>query len=389
MKKILFTYSLLTFLAQVVLAQEAIKTIPLDLVQSKINGGMPLPSEEKFYIQGAIPGSIELVKVEIYPSKKSKKAGNTYFWKAPFGYSELSFQALVDNPLRANEDYHVEIGFYQKAGKDEVEEVRELIQTNLDTYLSTITSVKKGGIQFEDSDEQILNNMSKIVNTGAYYFELPNGAIFPGFSDLTRKKLEQRKKLKMGKAKFNVSGLSEADNARGAYARQYLDELEQIVFSEVEQYFSTNLLARVDEKIFQNYPTEKKPNSIPINIGYGAISLSKNLPQQEFVYSPYVGFSFPLGNRTFAKFMSNMSISTGVFISGNIENSLGERISGPAFERPVYVGLGYNFFRFIRLNAGGTFLTTEQLDGNNVRSFQPYVGLSAEFRIWLGFGNKR
>jgi hypothetical protein len=389
MKKILFTYSLLTFLAQVVLAQEAIKTIPLDLVQSKINGGMPLPSEEKFYIQGAIPGSIELVKVEIYPSKKSKKAGNTYFWKAPFGYSELSFQALVDNPLRANEDYHVEIGFYQKAGKNEVEEVRELIQTNLDTYLSTITSVKKGGIHFEDSDEQILNNMSRIVNTGAYYFELPNGAIFPGFSDLTRKKLEQRKKLKMGKAKFNVSGLSEADNARGAYARQYLDELEQIVFSEVEQYFSTNLLARVDEKIFQNYPTEKKPNSIPINIGYGAISLSKNLPQQEFVYSPYVGFSFPLGNRTFAKFMSNMSISTGVFISGNIENSLGERISGPAFERPVYVGLGYNFFRFIRLNAGGTFLTTEQLDGNNVRSFQPYVGLSAEFRIWLGFGNKR
>ncbi|WP_439473596.1 hypothetical protein [Algoriphagus formosus] len=389
MKKILFTYSLLTFLAQVVLAQEAIKTIPLDLVQSKINGGMPLPSEEKFYIQGAIPGSIELVKVEIYPSKKSKKAGNTYFWKAPFGYSELSFQALVDNPLRANEDYHVEIGFYQKAGKDEVEEVRELIQTNLDTYLSTITSVKKGGIHFEDSDEQILNNMSKIVNTGAYYFELPNGAIFPGFSDLTRKKLEQRKKLKMGKAKFNVSGLSEADNARGAYARQYLDELEQIVFSEVEQYFSTNLLARVDEKIFQNYPTEKKPNSIPINIGYGAISLSKNLPQQEFVYSPYVGFSFPLGNRTFAKFMSNMSISTGVFISGNIENSMGERISGPALERPVYVGLGYNFFRFIRLNAGGTFLTTEQLDGNNVRSFQPYVGLSAEFRIWLGFGNKR
>ncbi|TFV95788.1 hypothetical protein E4S40_06080 [Algoriphagus kandeliae] len=389
MKKLLVLFLAFNLLNQNSWSQEALTTVNLDLIQNKINGGMPLPSEEKFYIRGAIPRTIELVKVEIYLSKKSSKTENIYFWKAPFGYQELAFQALIDEPLRSNEDYHVEIGFYQKAGKEEVEEVRRLIQTNLSTYLTTITSVKKGGIHFEDSDEQILSNLEQIVNAGAYYFELPNGMAFPGFSDLTRKKLQQRKKLKMGKAKFNVSGLSEADNARGAYARQYLGELEAIIFSEVDQYLSTNLLARVDEKIFQNYPTEKKANSIPINLGYGAISLSKNLPQQEFVYSPYVGFSFPLGNRTFARFMSNMSISTGIFLSGDIENSIGERISGPAFSRPVFVGLGYNFFRFIRLNAGGTFLTTEQIDGNNVNAFQPYVGLSAEFRIWLGFGNKR
>ncbi|WP_026956842.1 hypothetical protein [Algoriphagus vanfongensis] len=389
MRKLLLPIIMLLGIQTFGFAQESLTTVNLDLIQSKINGGMPLPSEEKFYIRGAIPSSIELVKVEVYPSKKSEKSGFTYFWKAPFGYQENSFQALVEDPLRSNEDYHVEIGFYQKAGKEEVAELRKLIQTNLDTYLTTITSVKKGGIHFEDSDEQILNNMNKIIEAGAFYFEMPNGAPFPGFSDLTRKKLEQRKKLKMGKAKYNVSGLSEADNARGAYAQQYLSELKAIVFAEVDQYLTTNLLARVDEKNFQNYPTEKKANSIPINVGYGAISLSKNLPQQEFVYSPYAGFSFPLGNRTFARFMSNMSISAGMFLSGDIENSLGERISGPAFDRPVYVGLGYSFFRFVRLNAGGTFLTTEQLDGNNINGFQPYVGLSAEFRIWLGFGNKK
>lgn len=389
MRKLLLPLLMLLGIQSFSFAQESLTTVNLDLIQSKINGGMPLPSEEKFYIRGAIPSSIELVKVKVYPSKKSEKSGLTYLWKAPFGYQENSFQALVEDPLRANEDYHVEIGFYQKAGKEEVEELRQLIQTNLDTYLTTITTVKKRGINFEDSDEQILNNMNKIIEVGAFYFEMPNGAAFPGFSDLTRKKLEQRKKLKMNKAKYNVSGLSEADNARGAYAQQYLSELKTIVFAEVDQYLTTNLLALVDEKIFQNYPTEKKANSIPINVGYSAISLSKNLPQQEFVYSPYVGFSFPLGNRTFTRFMSNMSISAGMFLSKEIENSLGERISGPAFDRPVYVGLGYSFFRFVRLNAGGTYLTTEQLDGNNVSSIQPYVGLSAEFRIWLGFGNKK
>lgn len=369
-------------------SQEAISSINLDLIQNKINGGLPLPSEEKFYVQGAIPSTIELVKIDVYPSKKSKKSGYTYFWKAPFGYNELAFRVLIEDPLRANDDYHMEIGFYQKAGVDEVKELRELIHTNLSTYLTTITSVKKGGIHMEDSDEQIINNLSKIVTRGAYYFEMPTAVPFPGFSDLTLKKLEQRKKLKMGKAKYNVSGLGDGDNARGAYARQYLDELEEIIFAEVDQYFSTNLLARVDEKKFQNYPTEKKANSIPINVGYGAISLAQNLPQQEFVYSPYAGVSFPLGNRTFARFMSNMSLSTGIFVSGGMENSLGEKISGPAFDRPVYVGLGYSFFRFIRLNAGGTFITTETAAGDN-RSFQPFVGVSAEFRFWLGIGNKK
>ncbi len=386
--KCLFVF-LFCLLSGSILAQEALTTINFDLLQNRLNGGKPLPAEEKFYIRGAIPSRVELVKVTLYPSKKSQNAGYSYFWKAPFGYNELSFQILIEEPLRSNEDYHVEFGFYQKAGKPEIEELRKLILVNLSTYMNTITSIKRGGIHFEDSDDQILINMSKIVETGAYYFELPNGLQFPGFSDLTRNKLHQRKNLKMGNAKYNVDEVGENENAQAIYSQKYLDELMAIVSSEIDQYLSTNMLARVDEKFFQNYPSEKKANVIPINLGYGAISLSKTLPQQEFVYSPYLGFSFPLGNRTFTKFMNNVSISTGVFVSGGMENSLEESIKGPLFDRPVYLGLGYNFFRFIRLNAGGTFTTTNQANGNSLRSFSPFLGLSAEFNIWLGFGNKK
>lgn len=389
MKK-LFALILIGFWIQTIsLAQETFTTINLDLIRSQLNGGMPIPSEEKFYVRGAIPSQIELVKLTIYPSKKSPKAGYTYFWKVPFGYQELAFQILVEEPLRANQDYHLDFGFYQKAGYQEVEEVRELIHDNLSTYLSTITTIKRGGIKFEDSDEQILANMTRILEAGAYYFELPQAQKFPGFSDLTRNKLEQRKKLKMGKAKFNATGVEEGDNARAVYARQYLDELEQIIFSEVDQYLSTNLLARVDQKIFQTYPTEKKSNSIPLNVGYGAISLKQGLSQQEFVTGPYAGVSFPLGNRTFTKFMSNLSLSSGFFLSGNMENSLNEQIGGPLLDRPLYVGLGYNFFRIVRLNAGGTFITTRNQNGGKTDYFTPFVGLSLEFKLWLGFGNKR
>jgi len=369
--------------------QAQIETINLDIVTGKLNGANPIPAETEFYIQGSIPEKIEMVKLTIYPSKKSEKAGYSYYWKSPFGYKELSYQVLVANPLRSSQDYYLEFGFYQKAGKEQIDEVTQLISQNIKSYLSTITTIKRGGIKFSESNEVILSNLEQILDKGAYYFELPNGQKFPGFSDITRAKLEQREKLKMDKAKFNATQVGEKDNARAVYAAQYLAELNDILTAEIAQYLSPNMLVRVDEKIFEKYPTQKTANTIPINVGYGAISLSKGLPNQEFAYSPYVGLSFPLGNRTFARFMNNMSISTGVFISRDMENALKEQISGPLADRPVYVGLGYNFFRFIRLNAGGTFITTEQFGGTNVNSFQPFVGLSAEFNLWLGFGKKK
>ncbi|WP_083639148.1 hypothetical protein [Algoriphagus marinus] len=385
MKNLLF---LLLLLFGSMPLQAQIETINLDIVTGKLNGTNPIPAEKEFYIQGSIPEKIEMVKLTIYPSKKTEKAGYSYFWKSPFGYKELSYQVLVSNPLRSSQNYYLEFGFYQKAGKDQIDEVTRLISQNIESYLSTITTIKRGGIKFSESNEVILSNLEQILEKGSYYFELPNGEKFPGFSDISRAKLEQREKLKMGKAKYNATQVGENDNARAIYAAQYLAELNEILTAEIAQYLSPNMLVRVDEKIFRNYPTEKTANLIPINIGYGAISLSKGLPDQEFTHSPYVGFSFPLGNRTFARFMNNLSISSGVFISGNMENALNERISGP-IDRPIYVGLGYNFFRVIRLNAGGTFITTEQLGGMNVDSFQPFVGLSAEFNLWLGFGKKK
>ncbi|RAI89468.1 hypothetical protein [Algoriphagus yeomjeoni] len=387
MKKMILSVLVIVFVALELHAQ--VTTINLDLVTGKINGGMPLPAEKEFYIQGAIPEEIEMVKLLIYPSNKTEKSGYTYFWKTPFGYKDLSYQVLMADPLRSNTNYHLEFGYYQKAGADQIIEVRELIHQNIKTYLSTVTTIKRRRIKFSESDEVLINNLSKIVNQGAYYFELPNGDKFPGFSDITRAKLAQRGNLKLGKAKLNVTGLDETDNARAVYAEQYISELEKILFSEVEQFLSPNMLVRVDETIFEKYSTEKTSNSLPINIGYGAISLSKRLPDQEFVTSPYAGLSFPLGNRTFARLMNNMSVSTGFFLSNKIENQLNEKISGPVLDRPIYVGLGYNFFRVIRLNAGGTFITTEQAGGSNVNSFQPFVGISAEFNLWLGIGSKK
>ncbi|WP_297335599.1 hypothetical protein [Algoriphagus sp.] len=365
-----------------------ISSISLDVVQQKLNGGNPLPSEESFYIQGAIPEGIELVKVRIYPSNKSESKGYDYQWKTPFGYQDLSYQLLVSDPLRSSDEYHLTFSFYQKAGEQQMQEVRALIFKNIQTYLSTVTTIRKGKIKFLDSQEMILSRLNQLVEEGAYYFELPNGKAFGGFSDLVKNKLEQGKKLKLKNAKLNLPDLKEEENARASYALEYLNALESTLQTEVDQYLSPHMLVQVDELEFKNYPSEKKPNSLTLNAGYGAIMLTEGLPDREFVSSPYAGLSFPLGNRAFNRFMNNLTLSTGVFISGNLENSQNERITGPIFNRPIYAGLGYNVFRFFRINAGASFLTTNQMDGTKNRSIHPYIGISADFRIWLGLGNK-
>lgn len=369
-----------------VLAQ--VKSINLDLVQSKLNNGLPLPAEQEFMVVGAIPEKIELVKLTLQRADKSSASAQSYFWKSPFGYQELSYQILVADALRSNESYILEFGFYQTAGADQIREVRSLITQNLQTYLSSLSEIKNGKIKFEDSDEVILAQMELIVQKGAYYFELPNGQQFPGFSDLTRIKLRQHREIKLKDASLNAVGVGEKDDPKAVYANQYQQELMAIIAAELDQYFSPNMLVRVDEKVFSNYPTEKTANVIPINFGYGAISLSKNLPEQEFVTGPYLGVSFPLGNRKFSPIMSNLSVSGGFFMSGNMENSLGEQLSGPILSRPMYVGLGYNFFRFVRLNLGGTFINSKLPNGDNSRSFNPFFGISAEFNLWLGLGKK-
>lgn len=365
-----------------------IPSVSLDLVQQELNGGTPLPSEKSFYIQGAIPEGIEMVKVRIFPSNKSESKGYDYMWKTPFGYQDLSYQLLVSDPLRASDEYNLIFSYYQKAGEEQMEEVRSLIFKNLKTYLSTVTSVRKGKIKFLESQEVIISRLNQIVEEGAYYFELPNGKEFGGFSDLVKNKLEQGKKLKLKNAELNLPELEDDDNARASYASVYLKELESTIQTEVDQYLSPQMLVQVDELDFKKYPSEKKPNALTLNAGYGAIMLSEGLAEREFISSPYAGLSFPLGNRAFNRFMNNLTLSTGVFISGNLENSQNERINGPLFNRPVYAGLGYNIFRFFRINAGATFLTTHQSDGTKNRSINPYIGISADFRIWLGLGNK-
>ena len=143
-------------------------------------------------------------------------------------------------------------------------------------------------------------------------------------------------------------------------------------------------------KTVSDHPTEKQRNIIAINGGYGGAWFNGGLNDFNYGHSPFVGISFPLGKKAFnSKFWSNTSISTGVFIL-NFKDKDGTSIKGPIIQRPLYVALGYKFFKFLRFNAGAVVLEKESSDDDGFVNadkifVRPFVGLSLELNFWADF----
>ncbi|EON78331.1 hypothetical protein ADIS_1194 [Lunatimonas lonarensis] len=365
-------------------AQGQIKTVSYATAKNQLNGGMPLPSEEIFYLEGTIPPSVRLVTLEVFRSKKSERSAYTYRWKAPYLIDASQFELFVTNPLRSNERYHMKFSFYERAGSDDLQELKAGITKNLEAYIRANYEVSRKGLQALASQRVMMTQLNEIVIQGLGNYAHPLDQEFQGFSDVVRQKIEQTNNLRLRNAKFNIlRNKEDASRDEAIYANQLIDELIQLTTAEAEQYLRANLLMLVDIREIQSYPTEKRPFYLPVNVGYAGTYFGGDFNSLDYGTSPFVGVAFPLGRRTFTKFLGNASISTGVF-TNTMRNSDGVSISGPLIGRPTYVGLGYSMFRILRFNAG-IALTSSEVNGSleNVTIY-PFVGFSMEFNIWLG-----
>lgn len=386
MKKILLTIILGFFTVQTLKAQ--IKTVNYNVVNNEINSNNPLPSEEPFFVRGILPKDIEMVSVVLNRSGKNTKWGDEYTWKKAFDFEVSQYEVFVSNPLRSNEAYDLELLFYKRAEKEQMESIKSSINKNLESYIRANLEVTGGGIKTNNSNQVMINQMNRIVEDALEDYRHFLGRDFKGFSEIVRQKLEQKDRLKLKKARFNILGKNKEDNNKAAYAAQYISELIEIVQNESDQYLDNSLLSLVDIRTVSNYPTEKKPGTLPLNFGYGTIPIKRNLASTEYLHGPYAGLSIPLGNRTFTKFLGNASFSTGVFLQ-NFESSQGDQIEGQIIGLPIYAGLGYKIFRVFRFNVGAVSLNMDNGAGVSQHHIQPFAGISLEFNIWMGLNNRR
>lgn len=381
MKKILF-YFLTYSLYFVGVAQ--VKTVDYSAIKNQLNGGQPLPSEESFIIQGRIPSSVRLVTLDIARTGKSPQSGNAYTWKTPYRQESELFELFVSHPLRSNEEYSLTLRYYEGANSTDMEELKSAIFGNLEAYIRASYEVNKRGLQTLSSQRVMMAQLDQIVYQGVANYTHPLDQEFAGFSDVVRQKIEQTHSLRLRDAKFNILRKRDDESRDEAlYARQLIDELVALTQAEAEQYLRANLYMLVEIIELDNFPTEKRPNYLPINVGYAGTYFGGDFDNFDYDTSPYVGIAVPLGRRAFTKFLGNASLSTGIFVN-NMTTSEGTTISGPLIGRPSYVGLGYSIFKVFRFNAGAV-LTSSEVDSSleNITLY-PFVGFSLEFNLWLG-----
>jgi len=366
-----------------------IQYVNYNVVSNEINERNPVPSEEPFYIQGTIPTNVEYVKVRVNRTGRNPALAEEYTWKAPFDFQVSNYELFIADPLRSNERYDFEFLYYQKAETDQMEAVREAINNNLESYIRSSLEVSRRGIRSIKSDQVMINEMNAIVRGGLEDYRHFLGRDFRGFSDVVRQKLAQRKRMRLSRARFNILRRNPEHNERAVYALNYVDELVATVQQESDQYLTRSLMALVDVRTVQGYPTEDKPSTLPLNFGYGAFAIQQSLPNTEYFNGPYVGLSLPLGNRVFQRVLGNASFSTGVFLQ-NFNSSQGDRITGPLIGLPIYAGLGYKVFRIFRLNAGAVIVNFEDAATMSTTNYiQPFAGISLELNLWLGLNNRR
>ncbi|WP_338766994.1 hypothetical protein WAF17_04930 [Bernardetia sp. ABR2-2B] len=365
-------------------------TAVFEYEKSSFNNSQALPAEENLMISGAAQPETVLVEIVILDDKSNRKDDPKPLFVATWvrpPYSSIgTFTVPVNYKLRGSSKYDVQVDYYRRITDMERENLRQDLYNNLFAYTEQSFTVERKRARVIGGTAQLVRNLNEIARKGLSLYRNRSQLQFEGFSDLVVSKIDQINKANLKKGKFIFSKRKKKD-ARADYREKLMTELKQLLASELGQVLNVDLLVLQDRKFMDDYPTEKTRTEIPLNVGYGGVHLAgTNSENSSFGSSPYAGLSLPLGKKGFAgEFWSRSSISVGFFFN-NFEDDAGNEISGPIVNRPTYIGLGYRVFRFIRFNAGGTFLEDSTQGGGGVFDqiyIRPFVGFSAEFRFWI------
>lgn len=394
MKNILIFIFLSFFSLNYISVQAQIRTVTYEVERNIINNNVPIPSEEPFLINGQLPEGILMVQVAVKKSGKNDKSKSVYEWKKAFDFPTSTYELYVSEPLRNNDSYDLQFSFFSRADEDQMEYVLGAVQQNLEAYIRANFEVAPSGIKSNVADAVMISQMNQIVTQGLVDYQHFLGREFQGFSEVIRQKIEQKDRLKLKRAYLNIlrknKSEDSSDDSRAVYANQYIDELVAVVHNEIGQYLQNSLFSLVDLRTVANYPTEAKPNSIPINFGYATVPFKRNQPSTEYLHGPALGISIPFGNKTFTKFLGNASFSTGVILT-NFESANGESLRGDLIGLPIYAGLGYKVFEVFRLNVGTVMLQGQGFGPTPKKTtyFQPFASISLELNLWLGLKDRR
>ena len=371
------TLILLAFLSLNAQNSKAQQVLVFNDDKSYFGENQALPAETPLLITAPLPQHIQRVELDLLPAnaKSKDKPLSTVLWQAGWqGNSNGAYHLALNEPLRQNSNYDFYFRFYQLMDSSEVQSLKTRLFQNISLYLDQAYEHRGRKLRLRSSEKQMLLNLNDLIKQTLKPYRTHTQEAFESLSDLCLNKMR------------NLVGKIGRGQEGQENKTKHLGELEQLIQNELSPLFEQNFYRLSRDRYVKNYPTEKKRTIIAVNFGYAGLPLNYN--QQNFNYSSgfYAGLSFPLGRHAFSPFWHRMSFSAGVFIP-QLEDRFGAGIQAPFTKIPLYLGLGYRPWRFLRLQAGLTLLEAASanqpvLGLNQSLELRPFVGIGIELNIW-------
>ena len=389
MKQLFLLLITVCLLPSLIFAQQY-ETVRLNAEKSYFGENSPLPAAKYFMLSGRASTDIPYMEVEIFPGKggENKQAIYSTTWKREIGAKSLDFNIPINLNLRPGNNYDIKINYYRTITEEEGAELEATLFNNLENYIDRAFGGSSKKITLSSSDKQVMSDLAAIVEGGMTYYRPRTAIKFGGFSDMVKDQIKELEGMKLKKGGSTIINAESRAEGRLSHREDVIENLKATVRSEVKQYMNVDMYILQDDRLIKGYPTEKMRTTLALNAGYGGAIF--NLDGGEFNYgsAPYLGISLPFGRGGVAKpFWNRSSLSVGAFLM-NFTDVDGNKVSGPIFKVPTYVGIGYRVYKFIKLNASAVFV--EDVSGTGAVSgfsnrveVRPMIGLSAEFNFWM------
>ena len=355
-------------------------TVTFDYERSSFNMDQPLPAEEYFFITGEISEAVSMVEIIFQPGKRNKDyVLYQNLWKRSFNDTKQSFLLPINYRLRGNTEYDITINYYRPATSQEIRNLQAAIFSELDTYIDQSIVLSKKRIRLIKGVSSMISDMNAIVSAALTYYRNNNNIQFEGFSNIVQDKL-----------KIVTSNPLRRDSTLVAGRATQVRELKSMVRAEIANLLNTGFAVLANSRFVDGYLTERAQNMLTVHVGYGGVFLNEKVENLNTGSSGMAGLTLPLGKRAFApRLMSNSAVILGFYFR-DFDNDNGVKVSGPIFGKPIYAGLGYKVYEFIRLSAGVTFLENKAdsnnngtpIDIDNTLYLRPFIGITADINFW-------
>ncbi len=389
MRQFLFVIILTTLITNVSLnAQNRI--VQYDYRNNTFNEGNPLPVGEEMIFTGTIPTQTVGVQLQFFPRKGEDYSDAFYtgYWRVPYGENAKSFRIPMTRKLRPTKRYDARISYFREMTDKERAGLKKDIMTSLNAYIDQSFDVNKKKLKFVKHTKDVKADLDIIMRNALGLYMSKRDYSFKGFSDLTLKKIKdlESASLRTGMEIFKSKTKKELKAER---FEDLANDLKEQVRIEVESVLNMGWIVSYDSRYVDDYATESSSFGLPIQVGYGVAYMDGVVDSLNYGHGPQLGLSIPLGREAYAnKFFSNATLDIGVFLR-DFKDGKGNKVTGPVIRKPIYVGLGYNVYKFININGGVTLLedgsTAGTIDGVGQRVYvRPFIGLNAKFNISMG-----